>query len=80
MKSVRNQGYYTPEAETTVGQHLAFHCSEMNETSDVALHSHALYAVHGWLKSFRKELYFTLEDESLFVRISPFIGAGTIIY
>jgi hypothetical protein len=78
MKSVRNEGYYTPEAETTVRQHLAFHCSGMNETSDVALHSHALYAVHVWLKAFSNELYFTLEAEKFFVRVSPFIGAGTM--
>jgi hypothetical protein len=42
LKSVSNEGNITPEAEKIFRPYLAFDWSEMNETSNVALHTQAL--------------------------------------
>jgi hypothetical protein len=42
LKSVDNEGQFTLEAKTIFSPHLAFHCSWVTETSNIALRTHAL--------------------------------------
>jgi hypothetical protein len=48
----------------------------MNVTSNVELHTHALYAVKVWLKSVGNEGYFTLEAETVFRHYLAFHWSG----
>jgi hypothetical protein len=76
LKSVSNDGHFTPDAETVLRLCLTSRCSGETQVSNVALAAHALQIFQVRLKSFRNEGLFTLEAEKLIGRSSLCIALG----
>jgi hypothetical protein len=51
LKSVSNEGHFTPEAKTVFRPYIPSHCCGVTEMYNVAVHAHALPAVQVTLKS-----------------------------
>jgi hypothetical protein len=66
VKSVRNKGHFTLDAETVVFPSVPSHCSGVIEIWHMALPVHALHAVQVRLMSVSNEGYFTLAAETVF--------------
>jgi hypothetical protein len=76
LEMFSKEGHFTPEVEAVFRPYFHSHRSGPIEICHVSIPEHGLRAVQVTLKSARNERHFTCQAETLFVRISPRIGAG----
>jgi hypothetical protein len=66
LKSIRNEGQFTLEAERVLRPSQPSHCKVLTGTAYRALPAYVLHAVQVWLKSDINKGHFTLEAEKVF--------------